>query len=55
VRLTVRPLACTRAFCGSDSLDTSFLDALSRTRTVQREDDVLTIRADGVTLRFARE
>jgi heat shock protein HslJ len=54
-RLTVRPLACTRAFCGNDSLDTPFLDALSNARTVHLEGSQLTIQAGNATLRFTRD
>src|SRR5262245_4428829 len=51
--LTVRPLACTRAFCGNDSLDTPFLQSLSEARTVSIQRGELEIRAGSVTLRFA--
>jgi len=51
---TIRPLACTRAFCGNDSLDTPFLQALSEARTVRIARDELTIRGESVSLRFAR-
>jgi heat shock protein HslJ len=54
-QLTIRPLACTRAFCGNDSLDTLFLQALSEARTVRIEGGELVIRAESVTLRFRRQ
>lgn len=54
-RLTIRPLACTRAFCGTDSLDTPFLQALTAAKTVQREESQLSIQAENVTLRFSRD
>lgn len=51
-RFTVRPLACTRAFCGNDSLDTPFLQALADARSVRRENAELTIRSESAALRF---
>ena len=35
-RVTIEPLACTRAFCGNDSLDTLYLQALSEARGLRR-------------------
>jgi heat shock protein HslJ len=54
-RFTTGPLACTRAFCGSDSLDTPFLDALTNARAISRDGAELIIRAEGVTLRLVKE
>ena len=51
-QFTIRPLACTRAFCGNESLDTLFLQTLSEARSVRRESSELTIRSENVTLRF---
>jgi heat shock protein HslJ len=53
--LTIRPLACTRAFCGTDSLDTPFLQALGEARAVHRDASELTIRAGTTSLRFSLE
>ena len=53
-RVTIQPLACTRAFCGNDSLDTLFLQALSEARGLRRNDDELTIRSNDTALRFTR-
>ena len=47
-------LACTRAFCGTDSLDTAFLAALSGDQTVTVSSTNLALRGTGVTLRFRR-
>jgi heat shock protein HslJ len=54
-QFNIRPLACTRAFCGNDSLDTPFLQALSDARSARIDGSELTIRADSVTLRFTRQ
>ena len=54
-RFTIGPLACTRAFCGTDSLDTPFLQALSEATDVRIQGGELTIRTASVTLRFTRE
>jgi heat shock protein HslJ len=51
-RVTIQPLACTRAFCGNDSLDTLYLQALSEARGLRRNGDELTIRSDDIALRF---
>jgi heat shock protein HslJ len=47
-------LACTRAFCGTASLDTAFLAALSGTQTVTVSATNLALRGNGTTLRFRR-
>jgi heat shock protein HslJ len=49
---TIGPLACTRAFCGSASLDTEYTRALETARSIVRTGDTLTIQCDGVVLRF---
>ena len=54
-RFSIGPLACTRAFCGADSLDTPFLQALTDARSIDRNGSELTIRAETVSLRFSRE
>ena len=47
------PLACTRAFCGTASLDPAYPAALDKARAVTMDTPAdLTIHGDGVTLRF---
>ena len=45
-------VACTRAFCGAASLDTVFVRALEGARTISIDDDEMTLRGSGATLRF---
>lgn len=52
--LAVGQVACTRAFCGEQSLDSAFVDALQRARTVSSAGEQLIIEGDGVTLRLRR-
>ena len=52
--LTVQALACTKAFCGTASLDTPFSSALAQARTVTRDDDEMTIRSEDAIARFKR-
>ena len=47
-------LACTRAFCGTASLDTVFLAALSGPQTATVSTTNLVLRGNGATLRFRR-
>jgi len=50
------PLACTRAFCGTASLDPAFPAALDKARAVTMDTaSDLAIHGDGVTLRFRRQ
>jgi heat shock protein HslJ len=50
--LQLGPLACTRAFCGADSPDTSFLNALAAEVSVSRNGRTLTLSGAGVVLLF---
>lgn len=50
--LSLGPLACTRAFCGSTSLDSTFTDALAGARSLARTGSELVIRGNDVELRF---
>jgi heat shock protein HslJ len=50
VRLT--GLACTRAFCGTDSPDQRFLSALQSTTLLARTDGIFTLEASGTLLVF---
>ena len=50
--LRVSALACTRAFCGRDSLDTEFLSILETATTYSLSDGVLTIRGPSAVLSF---
>lgn len=45
-------LACTRAYCGSDSLDTEYLRALESATAFSTAEGVLTIKAPGAVLTF---
>lgn len=53
--VTIRPLACTRAFCGNDSLDTPFLQALSDAKSVRLNGTDLSILSGAVTLRLVQQ
>jgi heat shock protein HslJ len=49
------PLACTRVFCGTTSLDPAYPAALDKARAVTMDTPSdLTIHGDGVTLRFKK-
>jgi heat shock protein HslJ len=48
----VSPLACTRAFCGSTSLDSSYVAALESARIVASSSSQLILQGNGVVLRF---
>ena len=50
--LSLEPLACTRAFCGADSPDTSFLNALAADVSASRNDRTLTLSGAGMVLIF---
>jgi heat shock protein HslJ len=52
--LSLGQVACTRAFCGEQSLDSRFVDALERARTVSSAGDQLIMEGDAVSLRFRR-
>lgn len=53
--LRIGPLACTRVFCGSASLDPAYPAALDKARAASMGAPTeLTIHGDGVTLRFKR-
>lgn len=45
-------LACTRAYCGSQSLDTEYLSALESATAFSRAEGVLTIECSGALLTF---
>ena len=50
--LAFGPLACTRAFCGTESLDTIFTQVLGGPLTASREQSSLVLRGSQTTLRF---
>jgi heat shock protein HslJ len=50
--LSLGPLACTRAFCGTESLDTPYTQALSSPLSAERDQTQLTLRGPQATLRF---
>jgi heat shock protein HslJ len=52
--LMVQALACTKAYCGTASLDTPFTSALSQAQTVSRNGEVMTIQGEGAIARFRR-
>jgi heat shock protein HslJ len=52
--LRVQALACTRAYCGTSSLDTPFTTALAQAQTLSRSGAELTIRGERATARFRR-
>lgn len=52
VRLT--GLACTRAFCGTDSPDLRFLSALQSTILLARTDGIFALEAPGTLLVFSK-
>jgi heat shock protein HslJ len=50
--LAVGPLACTRVFCGPESLDTPYMQALASPLTATRDQTQLILRGPRATLRF---
>jgi len=52
--LTLTPLAVTKAYCGSDSLDTQYLRLLGETTTVTARTTSLELASSRGTLRFIR-
>ena len=53
--LELRQIACTKVFCGDQSLDAAFIRALEKVESVTLNERELTIRAnDGTRLTFAR-
>jgi heat shock protein HslJ len=52
--LRLSTLACTRAFCGADSPDTQFLNALERVTTASVDREILTIASPDTVLIFER-
>jgi heat shock protein HslJ len=50
--LAVGPLACTRVACGSESLETPYLQALASPLTATRDRTQLILRGPQTTLRF---
>jgi heat shock protein HslJ len=53
--LTMPTLACTRAFCGTQSLDTAFTRGLEGPLSVSRDQSLLILRGAQATLRFRSE
>ena len=49
---TVGPLACTKAFCGEQSLDSDYSSILSEAHTLETNDGALIVRSSRGTLRF---
>jgi heat shock protein HslJ len=52
--LTVTPLACTRAACGSAPVDTRFTNLVGGTQTVRLNNRLLQLNSDRGELRFER-
>jgi heat shock protein HslJ len=50
--ISIGPLACTKVFCGTASLDQEFVTALEGAASPSRNDAELVLRRDDVTLRF---
>ena len=48
----VSPMACTRAFCGSDSLDAEFLSVFATTASMVTADGALFVTHSGTRLTF---
>jgi heat shock protein HslJ len=53
--LSLGALACTRAFCGTTSLDGMFMQALGQTRSLARSGNELRLLGDGPVLRFLEQ
>ena len=53
--VSISALACTRAFCGADSLDTVFTQGLNDARTLTLDGGLLEIASDTRTLKFRAE
>jgi heat shock protein HslJ len=51
-RLSVSPLACTRAFCPSAPFDTQYVQLAEAATTVERHGDALVLRSAAGMLRF---
>ena len=52
-RLTLGPLACTRAFCPSAPFDTDYVQLAEAATAVERSGEVLILRSTAGMLRFA--
>lgn len=52
--LSIGPLACTRAFCGPDSLHDRYIRILQEVSSHGVRDGTLTLRSAGGVLRYAR-
>ena len=52
--ITVSALACTRAFCGQESLDREYQRALESARTLDGDDERLVVLGAEGTLRYIR-
>jgi heat shock protein HslJ len=50
--IQIGPLACTRAFCGEDSLDTEYVQALEDAEMLDVDEGEVTLTGDAFTLRF---
>lgn len=51
---TATAMACTRAFCGTASLDTAFLSALAGSHDIRVSESIMTVRGSGTVLQFRR-
>ena len=51
-RLSVGPLACTKAFCGEQSLDADYTAILAEAQSLEKSGDELVLRSSRGTLRF---
>jgi len=53
--LSLGALACTRAFCGTTSLDGMFMQAIGQARSLEQFGDELRLHGDGPLLRFFQQ
>ena len=53
--VSITALACTRAFCGTDSLDTVFTQGLNDARTLTLDGGLLQLASHARTLKFRAE
>jgi heat shock protein HslJ len=51
-RLSVGPVACTKAFCGEQSLDADYTALLAEAQSLEKDGDELVLRSSRGTLRF---
>ena len=52
--MKVLALACTKVFCGGDSLDSDYSSILAEARSLEKDGGALIVRSTRGTLRFSR-